>query len=109
VRRTRTGAVHWRVQNDGERADAFRLKGTGSTRRFHVHYLSGGVDVTGAVVAGTFRTPSLQPGQFVSLKVIVTPTRRARVGSTRTITMAALSANDATRSDRVAALVTARR
>lgn len=109
VRRTHTSAWRWRVQNDGERADGFRLKGTGSNRRFQVRYLSDGVDVTHAVVAGTFRTATLQPGQSATLLVKVTPTRRAPSGRTHSVTMRATSLGDATRTDRVAALVTARR
>jgi hypothetical protein len=109
VRRTRTAVAHWRIQNDGERADAFRLVAPGSNRRFRVHYLSDGVDVTAAVVAGTYRTPTLQPGQSVTLRVTVKPTRRSRVGSTRTVTMTSVSTSDSSRVDRVAASVTTRR
>ena len=109
VRRTRPAVTHWRIQNDGERADGFRLAGAGGHRRFTVRYVSGGADVTAAVVAGTYRTPTLAPGQSVTLRVVVTPTRRAPTGSTHTVTMAAISLNDASRVDRVAAAVTVQR
>jgi hypothetical protein len=109
IRRTHTRAVSWQVQNDGERADAFRLVAGASTRRVRVHYLSGGVDVTRAVVAGTFVTPTLGPGQVVTLTVTVTPTRRAKVGDVRTVTMAAVSVGDPTQVDRVATRVRVRR
>lgn len=99
----------WRVQNDGERADDVRLVGTGGNRRFRVRYLRAGVDVTAAVVAGTYRTSTLVPGQSVTLEVVVTPTRRAPIGSTRTVTMATVSSGDPNSVDRVATSVTARR
>jgi hypothetical protein len=109
ARRRQTVKAFWRIQNYGERADDFRLVGTGGNRRFRVRYLSNGVNVTAAVVAGTYRTPAVAPGQSVILKVVVTPTRRARIGSTRRVTMAAVSVSDPSRVDRVASRVTARR
>ena len=51
------------IQNDGNRADRFTVKATGAaTRAWIVIYRYGTRDITAAVVAGTFRTPSLAPG-----------------------------------------------
>jgi hypothetical protein len=109
ARRRHTAAAAWQVQNDGERADGFRLVGTGGSARVKVHYLAGGVDVTRAVVAGTYRTPTLAPGQAFSLVVRVTPTRHARVGATRTFTLHTVSVSDGSRTDAVATRVRVRR
>jgi hypothetical protein len=106
VARRDAATTHWRVQNDGERAGSFALTGTGSTRRVRVHYLGGGVDVTAAVVAGTYRTATLQPGQSITLKLRVTPTRRARIGSIHRVLMRAGSLVDGTTPDEVATAVT---
>lgn len=108
IRRSHTRSAYWQVQNEGERADVFRLVAVGSNRRVRVHYVADGLDVTRAVVAGTYVTPTLQPGQSVTFRVTLTPTRRARVGDTRTVTMAAVSIGDAS-VDRVATRVTVQR
>ena len=109
VHRRHTAVARWRVQNDGERADSFRLVGAGSTKRWKVRYFAAGVDVTRAVASGSFRTGVLAPGQQVRLRVTVTPTRRARVGGVRVVTLRAVSTASATAIDNVATRVTARR
>jgi hypothetical protein len=109
ARRRHTVAAVWRVQNDGERVDGFRLVASGGHGRVRVRYLAGGTEVTRAVVAGTYRTPALAPGESTSLRVELTPTRRSRVGAVRTFTLRAVSAGDTTRVDRVATTVTIRR
>jgi hypothetical protein len=109
VKRRHSAKVHWRVQNDGERDDAFRLVGTSGNSRFKVRYFAGVREVTRAVVAGTYRTPVVAPGAVVTLRVQVTPTKRAPAGRTRTVTLRATSVSDPTAADRVATRVTARR
>jgi hypothetical protein len=99
----------WRVQNDGARSDAFSLIGTAGTARYRVRYFASGVDVTAAVVGGAYRTALLEPGQSATLRVEVTPKRRARIGSHRTVTLTATSAASGTAHDRVATKVTVRR
>jgi len=103
-----TARAFWKVQNDGERADAFVLDGPAGTRRFKVHYFAGSTDVTSAVVAGTYRTSTLAPGSSVVLRVEVTPTRRAHVGSSRTFQLHAASAASSAATDVVATRVTVR-
>ena len=48
------------IQNDGTHADRFKVKATGTGTA--VKYFRGTANVTSAVVAGTYRTPSLAPG-----------------------------------------------
>jgi hypothetical protein len=109
ARRRHIVKAFWRVQNDGERADAFRLVGTRGTARYKVRYFAGSTDVTRAVVAGTYRTSTLAVGATTTLRVEVTPTRRARVGKARTFVLGATSVTVPTALDRVATRVTARR
>jgi hypothetical protein len=107
--RRHTVRSFWRVQNDGERADAFTLVGTRGNARYKVRYFAGSADVTAAVVAGTYRTATIAAGASVTLRVEVTPTRRARVGRARTFTLRAASTTTPDAVDRVATRVTARR
>lgn len=50
------------IQNDGSRADRFKVKASGTaTNGWNVRYLHGTTNITSAVVGGTYRTPSLAP------------------------------------------------
>ena len=108
VARRHTATARWRVQNDGARPDTLALSGTGGTKRFRVRYLDGRTDVTAAVVAGTYRTTTLAPGAWTTLRVEVTPTRRAHGGASRTVRLQAASTS-AANVDSVATQVTVRR
>ena len=50
------------IQNDGSAADRFTVKATGARSAWVVTYSRGTTNITSAVVAGTYRTPSLAPG-----------------------------------------------
>jgi hypothetical protein len=50
------------IQNDGSAADRFKVKATGAASAWTVTYSRGTTNITSAVVAGTYRTPSLAPG-----------------------------------------------
>jgi hypothetical protein len=50
------------IQNDGSATDRFRVKATGAPSAWVVTYSRGTTNITSAVVAGTYRTPSLAPG-----------------------------------------------
>jgi hypothetical protein len=50
------------IQNDGSAADRFTVKATGARSQWVVTYSRGTTNITSAVVAGTYRTPSLAPG-----------------------------------------------
>ena len=102
ARRGRTTASQWLVQNDGGRTERVRLDGPASDPRRKVRYFSGGRDVTRAVSAGTYRSAALAPGQRVSLRVEVTPTRRARLAHTHTLTLRAAATGAVAATDNVA-------
>jgi len=98
-----------RVQNDGTgAADAFRLKGAGSTTKFSVKYFVGTTNVTSGVVAGTYRTGSVAPGGFSKvLKIVITPKRAARAGDLEADLITATSTHTSTKKDAVKAKVKA--
>jgi hypothetical protein len=60
-----------RFENDGLSADSFKIQGTGSGNGYSVKYFKGSSDVTNAVRNGTFSTGPLDPGEFVTLKLVV--------------------------------------
>ncbi len=89
------------AQNDAPFADVLRLKGTATTTRFKVTYTAGGVDITAQVVAGTYTTPELAPGDAVLIKVVVKVKGTAPAGSVLTGTMIVKSDADPARRDTV--------
>jgi hypothetical protein len=63
------------IQNDGNRADRFRVKATGAASIVGtVSYYRGSTDITSAVAAGSFTTPSLAPGAtyLIRAKIAIT-------------------------------------
>jgi hypothetical protein len=67
---TRTFKI--RIENDGSTFDAYTVQAPGASPGFAVRYLrgaSGAVDITAAVVAGTYMTPSLARGGSVVMRV----------------------------------------
>jgi hypothetical protein len=105
----RGGTVTFRlsIQNDGDARQCFGVKGSGSTSGYRVRYLRGTTDITGPVVAGTYRTPRISPDSAYSLKVVVTVRSNADIGSylSRRLTVWS-SADDGIR-DAVRLIVTA--
>ncbi len=90
-----------KVQNDSQAADALRLTGTASNTRFGVTYTVGATNVTAAVVAGTYVTPTLAPGATLSVKVVVKVKTGAPAGSSLTATLIAKSNSNSTYGDTV--------
>jgi hypothetical protein len=98
----------WRVQNDGNTTERFRVRGSKGSRAFTVTYRRGTTNITAAVRAGTFTTPRLAPGATTDITVTVTPTRRARTGNTITTTLTARSTASSSATDTVRATTTRR-
>jgi hypothetical protein len=94
-----------RVTNRGSTADRMRIRGTRGSKQLTVVYRDGRKNVTAAVLAGTYRTRTLRPGQSVTLSVTVTKVKRAAKGSRRTFSVRTTSASDRTKADTVAAVV----
>lgn len=78
------------IQNDGNTPDRIKVKATGTAAGgYTVKYFQGTTDITSAVVAGTYRTPSLAPGAtyLITAKVTVKPTAAAGSQVTRLVTL----------------------
>jgi hypothetical protein len=89
-----------RIGNDGNEPDRFRVTGQGTVRRrFAVQYYDGNRKVTGQVVAGTYRTPTLNPGGVRTLRVTVDVLSTAPRGAATTRLVTAQSADDNTMVD----------
>ena len=73
------------IENDGDELDSFVLRGTGGSGDFGVRYFAGHIDITEAVVAGTYRVVDMLPRagaqRFVRMKLWAGP--RARSGAMR--------------------------
>jgi predicted outer membrane repeat protein len=63
------------LQNDGDLADTFKLRGSRGDALFHVSYSHGGKNITSAVTAGTYVTPSLTRNQTDAVSILVKPDR----------------------------------
>ena len=96
-----------RVTNRGDVADRMDLLGSPKSKAFKVAYLAGGKDVTQAVLAGTYRTDSLKPGESVLLTVRITKVKGAKKGSKGAFAILATSSHEAISQDTVTAAVTA--
>ena len=85
------------IQNDGTRADRFKVKATGAaTGGWTVTYFHGTTNITSAVVAGTFRTASLAPGATYPIRARIT---EGSGNMTRLVTIRSVA--DATKIDAV--------
>lgn len=90
------------VQNDGVVADRFKLKGQAGNANYRVRYLDrSGANITSAVTAGTFTTPSLAPGGVHTIRAVVTVQTGAAAGSSLARTLTATSKNASTAKDTV--------
>jgi len=78
------------IQNDGSLPDAFWIKATGTaTTMYTVTYLFGAIDITTAVLAGTYATGELAPGDtfLITAKVTVQSSATFSSSVTRLVTI----------------------
>ena len=73
-RKARTVRAYLHAENDGTGDDSLLVRGSRGNRYFNFLYASGG-NQTGAIVAGTYTTPSLTPGESQLVSVTVKPKR----------------------------------
>jgi hypothetical protein len=78
------------IENDGSEPEQLRVRGQASGTNFTIVYRSGGVNITNQVVAGTWKTPVLAPGQVRTIRIQVTVRSSAPRGArlVRTFTTA---------------------
>lgn len=94
------GTAYVRIVNDGKKADAMTVKATPSGGGFAVSYWYGDQNVTAAVKAGTYRTPSLKPGASSVLKMrVAIASSSLGVGDARQLWVVVRSAARGTVSD----------
>jgi YVTN family beta-propeller protein len=61
-----------KVENDGNTPDSFEIKGPGRRHHLIARYLNAsGQKITSAVIAGTYRTPTLDPGKATVVRLVV--------------------------------------
>ena len=94
------------VRNDGSVVDDIGVKGGGSTGRFTVTYRRGQVNVTGAVVAGTFEFAAVDPGGIRSLTVVIRAKPNIPRNAAITRFVRVTSQGETTKKDAVKATVT---
>ena len=78
------------IENDGNGYEDFEVQAAGAaTNAYTVRYFRGTADITAAVVAGTYRTPSLKPGGtwLITGRVAVGSSAGAGSGVTRLVTI----------------------
>ena len=78
------------IENDGTGYEDFEVQATGgATSAYAVRYFRGTADITAAVVAGTYRTPSLKPGGtwLITVRVAVSSTAGAGSSVSRLVTI----------------------
>lgn len=86
------------VQNDTAANDSFTVRGTRGNGRFKIKYLTGGKNVTAAVLRGTLDTGELTPGSIFALKAkIKASTKKSR--KKRKFSLSATSDADANSGD----------
>jgi ice-binding like protein/Big-like domain-containing protein len=96
-----------RLTNRGDVADSLDVLGAPKSSAFKVAYFAAGKNVTAAVLAGTYRTASLKPGDSVLLTVKITKAKGAKKGSKGSFDIRAASAGEAASHDTVTAVVKA--
>jgi hypothetical protein len=82
------------VQNDGNGPDSFRLQATGSAAPgYKVRYYWKSTEITSAIVAGTFATPTLKPGYRYVIEAWVKVTASAGPSVSRLVTITSVGDN----------------
>jgi hypothetical protein len=90
------------VQNDATNSDAFKVAATGTTTTgYTIKYFHGTTDITAAVVAGTYQTPTLAPTSTFLITAKVKIGSTAASGSTVTRLVTATSVGDGLKKDAV--------
>ncbi len=104
-----TASYTVRIQNDGNAADNMTVTGTAGTANFTVTYYdaaTGGTNITSSVTGAGWATGSLAVGATREIRVEVTPTVSAPVGSTYDVLVTSRSGSDNTKRDAVKASTT---
>ncbi|MEO8477972.1 MAG: hypothetical protein ABI572_13115, partial [Actinomycetota bacterium] len=105
VRHGKSTTFTVQLQNDGSAVDGFTALGCATSKGFTVTWRTAGVDVTAAVVAGTYATGALQPDDTLTLDVTILVSATAPVGKAKLCGLTLTSVTDATKIDAVASQI----
>jgi Tol biopolymer transport system component len=105
VKRGKSTTFTVQVQHDGSAVDGFTALGCATSKGFTVTWKAAGVDVTAAVVAGTYATGALQPDDTLTLDLTILVSAKAPVGKTKLCGLTLTSVTDVTKVDAVAAQI----
>jgi Tol biopolymer transport system component len=105
VKRGRSATFRVTVEHDGSAVDRVSVLGCGTTKGFTVGYRVGGVDVTAAVLAGTYALGPADPDASVAIDLTIAVSPTVALGRTKACAVTATSATDATKLDQVAVQV----
>jgi hypothetical protein len=105
ARRGQTRAFTIQISNDGGSQERFAVDGPPVSKAFTERYFEGSSDVTEQVVAGTYTTRTLAPGESADLTLEIKPTGRAKPGSIRSAAIVVASRTDPAALDTVKAEV----
>jgi hypothetical protein len=98
-----------RFTNNGNVADTFRIYGFGQGHGVRVAYykgVRGSEEITSAVTAGSYAIGALNPGQSVTIRMVIRPNSHAAVGDLRTFKVTATSQSDAAKKDAIKVVAT---
>ena len=90
-----SGTLYADIQNDGVVATALTVKGAGGSNGFTVSYFKGAVNITSAVLAGTYSTGSLAPGAHATLKIVMHAPSTSGKAATFRVTASSSAGNPA--------------
>jgi hypothetical protein len=102
VERGKSGTFVVQLTNSGVQPDQIVVQAKGTQKPIGVTYLTGTTNVTSPVIAGTFISPSLAPGQSVTLTVKVKVSKTAKAGLKKKWLVNLTSSADATAKDAAA-------
>ncbi|MCB1204377.1 MAG: hypothetical protein KDN18_08960 [Verrucomicrobiae bacterium] len=103
MKKGKKAGIFYRLENDGNADDQFRVTvNRGDRRRFQTKWIAGGANVGGAMLAGTYVSPTVGEGE--SLLIVGQVKRRADRGAT-TYVLRSTSVSDVGKFDQAQASV----
>lgn len=106
VQPNQTATFYIKMENDGGAQDTFAVKGDSGSGGWDVKYYAqkaGGNNITDSIIAGTWKTSALVPGQFQEIRLEVKPSSSVPPNTTRRILITSTSLVDTTKKDAVKA------
>jgi hypothetical protein len=108
VKRTKSVTFVIQIQNDGNNADDFFIRGQGPKKGFVITYFnapSGGANITSSVVTGTYQSLSVAPTASTYLRIVITAKKGVNLGTVQSWLVTATSLGDPLKQDAVQAKV----